>query len=402
MNKESKIKIGIVISHPIQHFCPQYVNFAQNKDIELKVFFASKLGLRKYLDINFKEEISWPNLHLDKFDHVFLNGDQLLQPDKNLDAPSLDRELNDFQPDVLFTYGYFQKLQRMAKRWAIKNKIKTAYISDGELLHKRSFGKELLKSIYLRHYFSKINYFLTLGNANENYYKKYEVNEEKLLRMHHPIDFCRYQKNYLQKQTLRNDLRERYHINEKEITLCVVGKLVKWKNQDHIIDAMKLLENKGTYLTLFILGSGEMKKYWEAKSKELKKSKVFFPGFVNIGELPSYYAATDIYVHPASLEPHSVAVSEAIMMGCPVILSDRCGSYGDEDDVQHGKNGYVFKFGNIEDLAEKIKWLATNNGKRKAFANHSHNIAVSFQQKSHFGIIDTLVKELRKEQLNYS
>jgi glycosyltransferase involved in cell wall biosynthesis len=85
------------------------------------------------------------------------------------------------------------------------------------------------------------------------------------------------------------------------------------------------------------------------------------------------------------------------MMGCPVILSNRCGSYGDEDDVQEGKNGYVFEFGNIEDLAEKIKWLATDDERRKAFADYSHNIGVSFQQKSHFGIIKTLVKEFRKE-----
>jgi glycosyltransferase involved in cell wall biosynthesis len=394
MVEKSRLRIAVVISHPIQHFCPQYVNFAKNSDIQLKVFFASTLGLKKYLDNNFKEEISWSNLHLDKFDHVFLNGDQLLLPNNNLDAPSLARELKDFQPDLLFTYGYFQKLQRRAKRWAIKNKIKTAYISDGELLHKRRFGKELLKDIYLTHYFSKINYFLTLGNANKEYYKKYQVNEEKFLRMHHPIDFCRYQKSYLQKETLRNDLRERYHIDEKEITLCVVGKLVKWKNQDHIIDAMKILEKEGINLTLFILGSGEMKEYLQVKSMDLKKSKVFFPGFVNIEELPSYYAASDIYVHPASLEPHSVAVSEAIMMGCPVILSDRCGSYGDEDDVQEEKNGYVFKFGNIEDLAAKIKWLATNNERRKAFADHSHNIAVSFQQKSHFGMIENLLKRV--------
>jgi glycosyltransferase involved in cell wall biosynthesis len=156
------------------------------------------------------------------------------------------------------------------------------------------------------------------------------------------------------------------------------------------------------YLTLFILGSGEKKTCWQEKSKELKKSKVFFPGFVKIEELPSYYAASDIYVHPASVEPHSVAVSEAIMMGCPVILSDKCGSYGDEDDVQEGMNGYVFEFGNIKDLAEKIKQLAMNDKRRKAFADYSHNIAVSFQQKSHFGIIETLVKELRKEQFNNS
>src|SRR6185312_4854646 len=254
MIERSKIRVAIVVSHPIQHFCPQYASFAQNRNIELKVFFGSTLGLKKYMDINFQEEISWGNIHLNKFDHLFLNGDELLQADKNLDAPSLEVELNNFRPNLVFTYGYFQKLQRRAKRWAIKNKIKTGYISDSELLHIRESRKEFLKRIYLRHYFSKINYFLTIGNANENFYKKYKVPEEKLLLMHHPIDFDAYEKSYLQKDVLRKIRREFYGINENEITLCVVGKLVKWKNKDHIIDAMKLLEEQELYMNLFILG----------------------------------------------------------------------------------------------------------------------------------------------------
>ena len=71
-------RIAIVISHPIQHFCPQYVSFSENPNIILKVFFASTLGYKKYKDLNFDQEISWGNLNLDKFDHTFLNGEALL------------------------------------------------------------------------------------------------------------------------------------------------------------------------------------------------------------------------------------------------------------------------------------------------------------------------------------
>src|ERR1017187_5570812 len=87
----NKTRIGIVVSHPIQHFCPQYVSFAENKNITLKVFFGSALGYRKYVDLNFKKEIAWGNLNLDKFDHVFLNGEEVIQADKNLDAKNLEK-----------------------------------------------------------------------------------------------------------------------------------------------------------------------------------------------------------------------------------------------------------------------------------------------------------------------
>lgn len=396
---DKRLRIAIVISHPIQHFCPQYVSFTKNRNIEFKVFFASALGFKNYVDTNFKKEISWSNLNLDKFDHQFLNGNAVIQPDKNLDALTLEKELNKYQPSLVFTYGYFQKLQRRTYRWAIKNKVPLAYISDSELRHKRNAFKEFFKSIYLRKYFSKINYFLSMGNANEAYYQKNGVPLKKIIRMHYPIDWEAYKNSFLQKEMLRNKIRDQYGIAGEEIVLSVVGKLVAWKNQDHIIDAMKLLEDEGIYVNLFVLGSGEMKEAWELKAKQLKESKVHFTGFVNIDELPSYYAATDIYVHPASLEPHSVAISEAIIMGCPIVLSDRCGSYGETDDVQDYKNGYVFEFGNKQDLAEKIKLLSWDKSKRESFGNYSHQLGMQFQQNSHTRFLEKLIDRFHMDTM---
>ena len=167
-----KPRIALVVSHPIQHFCPQYVSFAKNKNVAFKVFFASALGKEKYFDENFRKEISWGNLQLDKFNHVFLNGDAVVPSDKNIDAVSLEEELVIFKPDIIITYGYFQKLQRRAYRWAIANTVKLAYISDSELRHSRSKLKDFIKQFYVKRYFSKIDYFFTVGDANEEFNKK--------------------------------------------------------------------------------------------------------------------------------------------------------------------------------------------------------------------------------------
>lgn len=389
-----KKRIAIVVSHPIQHFCPQYVSFAENPDVELKVFFASALGYKKYVDPNFKKEIVWGNLQLEKFNHCFLNGDVVIQPDKELDAPSLNNELQSFQPDLLIIYGYFQKLQRRAHAWALKNNVKLAYISDSERRGVQSRLKELLKYLYIRNYFSRISYFLSVGNANEQFYQYHGVPAKKLVRMHFPIDVKDYQKRFLAKQELRAGIRSKYNIAENDIVLTVVGKLVSWKNQDDIIKAMQLLENENVKLHLFVLGSGDKLEEWQQFSSVLTKHKVHFPGFVKIDELPSYYAATDIYVHPAAKEPHSIAISEAIYMGCPIILSDHCGSYGESDDVQENKNGEVYPFGNINELADKIKTLALDNAKRKAYSDFSHETSVKFQQRSHYGVLADLVTRL--------
>lgn len=391
---KKKLRIAIIVSHPIQHFCPQYVSFAKINYINCKIFFASALGYKKYFDPSFGKEISWGNLHLDKFDHHFLNGDAILPSDHNLDAITLESDLNTYAPDIIIIYGYFQKLQRRARKWAINNGVKIGYISDSEHKHDLSFIKEKVKGFFIRKYFSKIDLFLSVGDANEEYYKLYGVKSEKIIRMHFPIDIYQYQVSYINREVLRQKIRKEYNIKEKEIVISVAGKLVSWKSQEKIIAAMELLEKSHIYMTLFIIGSGKELPVLIEKSKNLKNSKVYFPGFVTIENLPAYYAASDMYVHPALIEPHSIAISEAIYMQCPVIISDKCGSYGLNDDVQDGKNGFVYNYDNINNLAEKIMQLVNNENLRKSFGEYSHTISLKFQETAHKLVIEKIYNRL--------
>ena len=390
---KARPKIALVVSHPIQHFCPQYASFAKHPDIDFKVFFASALGFKPYHDPNFKQTIAWNNLQLDQFEHEFLNGEDVLQVDKNLDAPGLDKALSRFRPDIIIIYGYFQRYQRRAFSWAKRNKVKVAYIADTEMRQTRSGWKERLKYLYLRYFFSGVNYALTVGDANEEYYKHVGLKGKQLIRMHFPIDVNLYKKSYEKRLELRIQTREHYKINNGEFVACVVGKLVPWKNQSDIIAAMHLLEEQGVVMHLFIVGSGEMMNEWQQQAKSLKKSKVHFTGFKTAEELPAFYAASDVYIHPAAVEPHSLAVSEAIYMSCPVIISDRCGSYGPTDDVQENRNGFVYPFGDIAILADRIKRMIADPQRRRQFSRYSHSLAQEFQSRAHRQVVHSLIGE---------
>jgi len=389
-----KPRIAIVVSHPIQHFCPQYASFSKMGIAQIKVFFASALGYKKYLDSGFGQEIAWGNLYLEEFDHEFLNNGEIIQPSQDIDAEELDEALSQYGPQLIIGYGYFQKYQRRAHAWGIRNKVPLAYISDSERRQKRFVVKEWIKYPYLHKYYSAIDQFLTVGNANEEYYKHFGVPEKKLARMHFPIDIRVYEKAYSNKTFLREGVRARYSISNDEIVIAVVGKLVAWKSQQHIIEALKGLENSGTRIHLFIIGSGPMQSDWEKKAASLKNNSVHFVGFVKPEDLPSFYAAADIYIHPAAVEPHSLSISEAIYMGCPVIVSNRCGSYGLDDDVQEGKNGFVFEYGDISGLTRTIHLMVSEPTLRQQYGQNSHELAIAFQEKAHHGILQYLTKEL--------
>lgn len=391
-----KKKIALVVSHPIQHFCPQYVSFAQNEHIHFKVFFGSALGLKKYVDPSFKQEISWGNLELEKFDHVFLNGEAVLTSDKNLDAASLETSLEDFAPDIVIIYGYFQKLQRRAYKWARKNKRKIAYISDSERRQKLNPLKELIKYPFVYTFFRGVDFFLTVGDANEQYYAYYKVPQHKFIRMHFPIDIQLYKTSFTGRELLRKQIRSRYNIADQEIVVSTVGKMQFFKSQDHIVEALQAFEksNGSTKIHFLIAGSGEAEELVRQKSKSLSFCEVHLLGFVSPNDLPAVYAATDVYIHPSMKDRHPLSVSEAIYMGCPIILSDRCGSYGPSDDVRDNENGYVYQYGNIEQLALLINQLATGSKLRQQFSNRSHAIGVKQQETSHHSVLNHLVESL--------
>jgi glycosyltransferase involved in cell wall biosynthesis len=386
-------RLAIVVSHPIQHFCPQYASLAAHPSLEIMVFFASALGYKKYMDPDFNREISWGNLHLDEFPHRFLNDEKPLPANKDLDAPELEHELETFRPDILIVYGYFQKFQRRAYRWAKNSKVTLAYISDSERRRKRGFIRQWIKYPYVTHYFSSIDHFLSVGDANEEYYTYYLVPQKKIIRMHFSIDIRLYENAYSEKADLAGKIRSKFGLKPQDRILSVVGKLVESKNQGDIIDAMKWLEEAGQIFHLFVIGSGTTMEALQQKASALTKSRVYFPGFTNPEELPAYYAASDIYIHPASVDAHPLAVCEAIFMGCPVLISDRCGSYGPSDDVQEGKNGYVYRCGDGKDLAAKIMLLSDQDTRQK-FGEFSHNLGVAFQKRSHGGFIKELIEKV--------
>ena len=380
-----KPKIAIVVSHPIQHFCPQYVSYASCEDWEIKVFFASALGYKAYDSPGFGTSVKWENLGLEKFPHVFLNNEEVIMTSGNLDAEDLDTHLAEYDPDALIIYGYRQKYQRRALKWGRKFEKKIFYISDSELRQRRNPITEIIKRLILKRYFKKVDAFLTVGNANEDFYSNYGVNSDNFFRTPFSIDINSYKIAYGSRSKIRVEHRASLGLEDDEIVCAVVGTLVPWKRQGDLIDAIHVLEqNSDNKFTAIIIGSGAMLEGLQEKAKKVKKNKIVFTKFVKPQDLTKYYAASDIYIHPAEKEPHSLAISEALYMKCPLIISDRCGSYGPDDDLQPEKNGFVYKCADIKELAGKMEILAANSELRKQFGEYSHSYGQRSQAISHY------------------
>lgn len=378
-----KTKIAIIQSHPIQHFCPQFASYAKIPGVELTVFFESDKGLKPYYDPLFKKEVNWSGIDLSCFKHKFLYNS------------NITNELHAFDPHMVLVYGYFQSVQKQAYEYAVNNNKKILYISDSELHQKRNPIKEYLKKIKLKQFFTPIDFCLSVGDSNEDVYRSYGIDNSRLVRMFFPINIDFFNRLLINKQLVRQEIRAKFSIPSDSLILTTIGKLVTWKRQIDIIHVLGELESRGIKASAFIIGSGIDEEKLRAKNSETTYNKAVVTGFVQPEEMARFLCATDIYVHPAEIEPHSLAISEAIYCGCPAIISNRCGSYGPNDDVQPGRNGYVYPVGDIAALANKIEYLHAHPLIMKEFSDASETIGRRNQKLAHGGALKAVINLIK-------
>lgn len=375
-------RVAIVVSHPIQHFCPQYSSWATIEGLEIKVFFASRSGLDAYMDQDFNRAVKWDNLKLD-FPHEFLPGADEREIGPKIDCHQIRARLGEFSPSIVLVYGYSQPLQRRAIRWARRNSIPLVMIADSELRTHRSWLRRLAKAILMPRFLRKIDLFLTVGDANESYYRHFGVPDRRLVRCSFPIDVKAFDEVSAIRANVRAKLRRELEIPADGKVILMVGKLVPWKRQEDLIELSNSLQSYRHDVTVVLAGTGPEESALQEKAARMGPGGVLFAGFVPPSKLIEYYFAADIYAHCSETEPHSLAISEAIYAGLPVILSDRCGSYGPSDDVRPGLNGAVFPCGDVKQLSAELAKIFDRPLLSRAMSSASEEIAHANQALAH-------------------
>lgn len=119
--------------------------------------------------------------------------------------------------------------------------------------------------------------------------------------------------------------------------ILTVGRLMAQKDFAQSIGAMKLLKDKGVKARWYILGEGEERENLEKLIEKLDlKDDFFLLGVTNNPYV--YMAQADLYVHATRFEGKSIAIQEAQILGCSILVSD-CS--GNREQVVHGVDGLL-------------------------------------------------------------
>jgi glycosyltransferase involved in cell wall biosynthesis len=367
-------RVAVVVSHPIQHFCPLYRAVTEDGRLALKVFFGSTAGASAYFDKDFNREVRWQSDLLDGYQHEFLPGAEGVRDlSRPISNPALEARLDAWDPAAVVAYGFFHGLSRAAYRWGRRRGRRTLSIADSELRQPRPLATRLRKRLSVPFFLRQVDAFLTVGDCNEAYYRHYGARPEQFHRSPFPIDERALDQVVRERERHRAAVRQRLGAAPEDCVALMVGKLTARKRPADAIRALAWALGRpgGEGLRLVLAGDGPERPALEALVGEVGRGRVHLAGFVEVGDLAGYYAAADLLVHPSAQDPHPLTISEAIYFGLPCIVSDRVGSVGPTDDVRPGENGLEFPVGSVEALGRCMVALASDPARRADMGRRS-------------------------------
>jgi glycosyltransferase involved in cell wall biosynthesis len=210
------------------------------------------------------------------------------------------------------------------------------------------------------------------GTKHKEYVISLGASPDKVFIMPYASNIIIQGKDYENKERLK----EKLNIGNKKVILYV-GRLVKQKGVDYLIEAFSKLRKEMDDIVLLIVGAGESRTELELQSKNLGiEGNVYFKGFVSNAKLPPYYLLCDICVMPSitygQADVWLRAVNDAMCAGKPVIATDAVGAAFDM--IRGGLNGFMVPERDADALYNALKKILSEQELAKRMGEESKKI----------------------------
>jgi UDP-glucose:(heptosyl)LPS alpha-1,3-glucosyltransferase len=165
----------------------------------------------------------------------------------------------------------------------------------------------------------------------------YSIAADKIDVVYNGVDTQRFRPE--NRLAARGSVRQAIHVEEDDVLLLLVAHNYRLKGVEVFIRTIAELAGAGhDRVRGLIVGNGDVRPYKGLAEKLRVCDKVIFhPG---VADIERYYAAADIYLHPAFYEPMGLVVLEALASGVPVITT---GFTGASEIITHGVDSFVVK-----------------------------------------------------------
>ncbi len=206
-----------------------------------------------------------------------------------------------------------------------------------------AFGLNQLR----RKYYSLVDATLIYASHGYEIQESFGISREKIFLTHNSPDT-----DVIAQTRTRLEEQGPEPVNPRRI--LHLGRLVKWKRVDLLIEAMATLYASYEDIELHIIGAGpEEQRLKKLASQKVPEHSIKFLGSIYDPEaLAAEIMTSSIYVLAGM---GGLSINEAMAYGKAVICSKCDGT--EKDLVIDGENGFFFREGDAMDLASKIELL---------------------------------------------
>ncbi len=275
----------------------------------------------------------------------------------------LKKLIKEFQPDIVHTHA--SKAGFLGRRAAYKCNVPIIiHTFHGHVFHSY-FGKAktaFYKNIE-RYLAKKSTAIIAISDIQKhelvNEYNICKSNKVKVIPL--GFDLSRFQENRLEK---RADFRKKYLLDEDEIAIGIVGRLVPIKNHTLFIDAInQILPKTSKKIRVFIIGDGEEKenlvKHCEEKKLDFteftvspRKATITFTSWIKNVDWAN--AGLDIVALSSLNEGTPVSLIEAQASNKPIVTTNVGGV---ENVVLKNKTGFIVESNNLAAFSKALLTL---------------------------------------------
>ena len=163
-------------------------------------------------------------------------------------------------------------------------------------------------------------------------------------------------------------------------TILYLGRIKKYKSIQHLIAALPLVRKTVPEARLMVVGDGDYVAPLRQQAEALGLSAhVEFPGFVPSDDKVDRMRRSQVAVLPSLKEGWGLTNIEANSVGTAVVAANVPGL---RDSVRDGVSGFLYEYGNIEELAAKIVRILQDRALREQLEQGARAWAETFNWDS--------------------
>jgi glycosyltransferase involved in cell wall biosynthesis len=363
---KERYRVLFIATHPVQYQAPIFRLMAQHPRLDIQVAYCSLQGAKLGLDPEFGIELKW--------DVPVLEGYKWVNVPNRSPWPGLGRFFGLLNPglwklvsrggyDAVVTYtGYAYLSFWIALAAAKLHRTPILFGTDATGLEPRSqdHWKVWIKKVILPVIFRTATVTIVPSAASVEYLRSLQIPQDRIVLTPFVVDNDYWTSRAAQVD--RASVRSVWGLRADQPMVLFCAKLQPWKRPQDVLRAFAKAGVPDAFLIM--AGEGPMRAELESEARTLNiAARVKFFGFVNQFDLPALYRSAEVMVLSSEYDACPVVVCEAMLCGCPTILSDKI--RGRLELVRPGETGFIYSCGNTEALAKTLRAALADRPKLK-------------------------------------